>query len=148
MSKKRKFASRSIKKERTVTQLKKILDAVFSEYIRLRAASIGGGVECFTCGNKAYFREMQCGHFQSRRHMSTRWDEENCQVQCPKCNIFNQGEQYVFGTKLDLLYGEGKAAKLGMKAKEMKKFSKAELIELIEHYDKVVEKLKEDLSVL
>lgn len=134
--------------QKSVLRLKKELDAVFSEYVRLRNASYGGEVSCFTCEDTAYFRYMQCGHFQSRKHMSTRWDEINCQVQCRKCNIFNQGEQFVFGTKLDLIYGEGTAAQLGFEAKQLKKFSRDELLNLIAEYDKKVEQLKKDLSVL
>jgi hypothetical protein len=143
-----KKTKRITKKPKTIVQLKKILDAVFSEYIRLRAAKVGGDVTCFTCGDTEYFRKMQCGHFQSRRYLKTRWDEQNCQVQCPKCNIFNQGEQYIFGTSLDLLYGKGTAIGLYTKSRELKRFSRDELEKLIEHYDKIVEKLKKDLNVL
>ena len=33
--------------------------------------------------------------------MATRWSQENTRPQCPKCNLYGQGEQYIFGTKLN-----------------------------------------------
>ena len=68
---------------KTISKLKKELDKWFSLFIRLRDADSNGLVFCFTCGcSKYYKRGMQNGHFQSRKHLATRWDEENCQPQC------------------------------------------------------------------
>ena len=81
----------------SISKLKKELDKWFSLYIRLRDANDFGLVQCFTCGVvKPYNKGMQCGHFQSRSHLSTRFDEVNCQPQCVGCNMFKQGEQYKF----------------------------------------------------
>ena len=110
-------------------QLIKKLDSVFSEYIRRRYAK-NDIVECYTCGKRDHWKRLQCGHFQSRKHYSTRWNEDNCQVQCVGCNMFKGGEQYKFGMKL----GEKKAKKLYMLAKETKKITNFELLEMIEHY--------------
>ena len=96
-------------------QLIKKLDSVFSEYIRRRYAK-NDIAECYTCGKRDHWKRLQCGHFQSRKHYSTRWNEDNCQVQCVGCNMFKGGEQYKFGMKL----GEKKAKKLYMLAKETK----------------------------
>ena len=59
--------------------LVKKLDAIFSEYIRLRKANKQGIVTCYTCGKKAYWKGqgMQNGHFMSRKSYSTRWEELN-----------------------------------------------------------------------
>ena len=112
-------------------QLIKKLDSVFSEYIRRRYAK-NDIAECYTCGKRDHWKRLQCGHFQSRKHYSTRWDSiiGNCQVQCVGCNMFKGGEQYKFGMKL----GEKKAKKLYMLAKETKKITNFELLEMIEHY--------------
>jgi hypothetical protein len=107
----------------------KTLDKVFSEYIRRRYAK-NNIAECFTCGKKDHWKKMQCGHFQSRKHYSTRWNEDNCQVQCVGCNMFKAGEQYKFGLKL----GRDKANKLYILAKETKKYTNFDLEEMIEHY--------------
>ena len=96
--------------KKTVSKLKKELDKWFSLYIRLREANEYGMCQCFTCGVVRHYKDgMQNGHFQSRKHLATRFDEENCQVQCVKCNVYAWGEQYKFSLALDGKYGEGKA---------------------------------------
>ena len=88
--------------KKSISKLKKELDKWFSLYIRLRDAMPNSGlVKCWTCPiTKNYKDGMQCGHFMSRRHMATRYHELN-QVQCIKCNMYEQGMQYVYGLNLD-----------------------------------------------
>ena len=97
---------------KTISKLKKELDKWFSLYIRLRDATDEGMVQCFTCGSVKYYKSgMQCGHFQSRRYLPTRFDEQNCAPQCVACNMFRGGEQYKFALNLDAKYGEGTSEK-------------------------------------
>jgi hypothetical protein len=116
--------------------LVKKYDAIFSEYVRRRH---GEYPECFTCGKKDHWKKLQAGHFQSRGKYSTRWDEQNVQVQCVKCNIFNQGEQYKFAQRLDEVYGEGTADGLVLKGNQIVKISNADIAERIEEIKKVVQ---------
>lgn len=44
---------------------------------------------------------MQCGHFISRSHTATRFDERNCRVQCVGCNVFGKGKPTEFGLRLE-----------------------------------------------
>ena len=130
--------------KKTVSKLKKELDKLFSLYIRLREATeYEGLVQCFTCGIVRHYKEgMQNGHFQSRKHLSTRFDEENCQVQCVKCNVYAWGEQYKFALALDSKYGEGKAEELQHLARTTLKISRIEYEEKISYYKTIVDKLK------
>lgn len=130
-------------KVKSISKLKTELDAIFSQYIRLRNADNNGNVACFTSGVVKHWKEQHCGHFQSRRHMATRWHEKNCQVQSVKENIFNQGNQYTFGKNLDLLYGKGTADKLEKLAKSEIKISKDEIEYYIQDYTEKVKQLKE-----
>ena len=112
---------------KTISKLKKELDKWFSLYIRLRDATSEGAVICITCGCvKNYKQGMQNGHFQSRSHLATRFDEQNCQPQCVGCNMFKQGEQYKFSIALDSKYGEGTAQELEFKARQITKFTRAD----------------------
>jgi len=131
---------------KTLPKLRKELDKVFSQYIRLRNANSNGATECFTCGKQAHWKELQCGHFQSRRHLNTRFDEENCQVQCVKCNMYSQGEQFKFGLKLDKTFGKGKAEYLQYKAYQTIKMSRVDYTYLIELYKQKVTILTEGVS--
>ena len=82
---------------KTISKLKKELDTIFSIFIRLRDATDTGLCQCFTCGCVKHYKSgMQCGHFQSRRFLATRFDEHNCAPQCVACNMFRGGEQFKF----------------------------------------------------
>jgi len=127
-------------KKPTRKSLVEKLDKIFSQYIRRRYA-INNISECFTCGVKNDYKKQQAGHFASRRHYSTRWDEFNVQVQCYSCNICNQGMQFEFGKKLCLKYGDNFAEDLMIKSKEVVKFTESDLLQLIEHYTEKVNSL-------
>jgi len=109
-------------------------DKVFSEYIRRRYADDNGVTECFTCGKKDHWKKLQCGHFQSRKHYATRWNEDNCQVQCAGCNVFRYGEQYTFGRNLDVYVREGLAEELNILSNKIVKYDNHDLMSLIEYY--------------
>ena len=130
-------------KKPTASKLKKKLDTIFSQYIRLREADSNGNINCFTCGVNKHYKAMHAGHFQSRRHLSTRWDEINVQNQCPKCNLFSQGEQFKFGLYLDSLYGEGTAEHLQIKAQQLNKMTVQDYQDLIDYYGQKVKELVE-----
>jgi len=125
-------------KKLTRSKLVKKLDTIFSQYIRLKN-SIDEISTCFTCGKQDHWKKLQNGHFQSRRHYSTRWDEINCQVQCSGCNVFKYGEQYVFGNKLDQKFGTGTARRLHIKAQQIVKLSDSDLEDMIKRYKNFVD---------
>jgi hypothetical protein len=119
----------------------KNLDTVFSQYIRLRYAK-NEISECYTCGKKDHYKKQQAGHFASRRHYSTRWEELNVQVQCYSCNIGMQGLQFEFGKRLNKEFGKDTAEALLIKSKQTVKFTDADLQDMIQHYkDKLQELL-------
>ena len=133
---------------KSISKLKKELDKWFSLFIRLRDATDEGMVQCFTCGCVKHYKSgMQCGHFQSRSHLATRFCEVNCQPQCVGCNMFKQGEQYKFALALDAKYGEGTAEELQYKARQTIKLSRIDYEEKITYYKSAVEKLKKEKGI-
>ena len=112
------------------------LDTVFSQYIR-RKDAVNGIATCVTCGKKDEWKKLQNGHFMSRRHYSTRWDENNVGVQCYGCNITNQGQQYLFSQYL----GNNLSEEMVIKSKQIVKFADVDLIDLINHYQKLLDSL-------
>jgi hypothetical protein len=133
---------------KTISKLKKELDKWFSLFIRLRDATAEGSVQCFTCSRISHYKSgMQNGHFQSRRHHSTRWNETNCQVQCVKCNMYEQGEQFKFGMALESKYGEGTSEELEFLARTIMKVSRIDYEEKISYYKDLVEKLKKEKGI-
>ena len=133
---------------KTISKLKKELDTIFSLYVRLREATDEGLVQCFTCNKVSHYKSgMQNGHFQSRKHLSTRWSETNCQVQCVGCNMFKAGEQYKFSVALDSKYGEGTSEYLEFTARTIMKVSRIDYEEKISYYKDLVQKLKKDKGI-
>ena len=117
-------------KKPTRSKLIKKLDVVFSKYIRLSNADKNGYCTCVTCNRKYHWKNIQAGHFMSRKHYSTRWEENNVKPQCVGCNMFKQGEQY----KYSLFLGSEVSNDLYLKSKEVVKFSIYELEQMIEEY--------------
>ena len=79
---------------------------------------------------KTIGKKLQAGHFMSRKHYATRWDEDNVEVQCSACNVFRYGEQYLFAKYL----GAEKADMLLAKSRETVKFPDWEIQEMIDLY--------------
>ena len=134
------------KKTKPISKLKKELDKWFSLYIRIRH-SHNGIAQCFTCGKIDHYKKLQCGHFQSRRHHTTRWNEQNCEVQCVKCNMFEQGEQWKFGLKLDAKHGIGTSKELEQLARQTVKRTRVDYEDDIRYYKAIVKNLKEEKGI-
>jgi len=122
------------------SKLVKKLDTVFSQYIRLKDAD-NEIATCFTCGKKEHWKKLQNGHFQSRKHYATRWDEQNCQVQCAGCNVFRYGEQFLFAKYLDERFYAGLSDELYIKSKQIVKFTNSEIEDMILKYKKLVDSM-------
>jgi hypothetical protein len=88
------------------------------------------------------FSEMDAGHFVSRNHLATRWNEQNVNAQCRKCNRFSSGNQYEHGLAIDRKYGKGTAEKLLIMSKQKCKLSEFEMRILIGEYKKKVKAMK------
>ena len=113
--------------------LVKKLDKVFSIYIRTRLAK-ENQVQCVTCGTRKHWKEVDAGHFVSRRHYSTRWNPQNVHAQCKSCNGFHGGQNYIMGKYIDKTYGEGYLQSSGTMSRQIKKFTDQDLKDLIEIY--------------
>ena len=129
------------KKAKTHAKLKKELDKHFSQYIRWAYADDSGMVECYTCGVVKHVKEMHNGHFQSRKHTSTRWHENNCRPQCPKCNLYSEGEKWIYGNKLVAELGRDAVDEIVALSHKSVKYSKTDLEYLIDIYKQKVKDL-------
>ena len=55
--------------------------------------------------------------------------------------MYNGGQQYVFGLKIDEIHGEGTADELVRISNQIRKYSNAELEHLTRHYQKAFDEL-------
>lgn len=125
-----------------LSTLKNKLDKIFSEYIRRRDVDDHTGYgKCIDCGRETPFAEGDAGHFVGRRHLSTRWDEDNVHFQHRYCNRFLNGRQYEYGQAL----GE-RADELIQKSHQIAKFDATHLQYLIDIYKEKLDALKKTQS--
>jgi hypothetical protein len=110
-----------------VSYYKKKLDKLFSEYIRRRGADSTGMTQCFTCGVKKHWKELQCGHFCPRQYLSLRYDETNCQTQCYACNMLYNGQPSAFAIRLKIKYGDDIVESLEKRRQEITRYFPYEL---------------------
>ena len=136
------------KKQRTINKEKEITWEVFSLYIRLRdcmrtTRTLEYG-HCITCNKRVHYKEADAGHFINRWYSSTLFDERNFHLQCKRC-IKMGGEPLKYRRAVIRLYGERVDEELEQKSVEIKQFTRTELLEMREEYQRRIKKLKGEL---
>lgn len=122
--------------------LEKKLDTIFSIYIRLSNADKFGFCLCFTCGDRMFWKHIQCGHWISREIHALRWEVKNSKPQCGTCNGEMRGMFGTFKQKLEQKYGLETVDMIQRKMNETYKPTIAEMNEMISYFEKEVKKLK------
>lgn len=130
------------------TDLKAKLDKVFSLYIRLRDSRDFEyrHFRCISCGEIKPFKMADCGHFHSRRHLSTRWDERNCYAECSACNRFKSDHLIGFQESLLKRIGQQTFDLLAWKSSQTMRYTDFELKELIKYYQDQIYQMKKGIS--
>lgn len=120
------------------------LDKVFSRYIRLRDTMPNGYFRCISCGQIKPYKQADCGHYHSRRHMATRFDEDNAHAECRACNRFSADHLIQYEKNLITKIGRQRFDKLTWKAGQTMKWTDFELIELTKYYKALGDKLSKE----
>ena len=125
-----------IRKEKSLTKKRfsrsKLIaecDRVFSLFIRERDK----WKPCVTSG-KPWREDFQCGHFASRKHLSTRWHEKNANWQSPEDNMWGSGEQFKHWLAIDKMYWSWTAEQIMRLANSVEKVSDDEILHYIRLY--------------
>lgn len=133
---------RKTPKIHTVAWYKKEARAWFNRAVKYRDSQLIEGewlYVCITCPRRVLFKDREgrfyrnanAGHFQPETYGNTRYDEENVNGQCTRCNHSGFGEQVKYARALDLKYGDGTALRLEKEAKLEKQWTIPELEEII-----------------
>jgi len=125
-------------KKKTLKYWKTKIDKPFHEYIRRSNVNSEGYGACISCGKGIHFSESDAGHFISRGALATRWDEDNVNLQCRKCNRFEYGRQFEYS----LTIGTELAESLLIKSKQIFKLSEPEYMDIFNVYKEKLEKIK------
>lgn len=124
--------------------LKKQLDEVFSQFIRLRDADANGYIRCYCCGYPVHWKLAHNGHFFSRRFLGTRFNEQNCHACCAPCNTYNNGNLEAYEAHLRREYGDSIIDRLTMLKNAVNKFAPYEIEEMKQEYKQKVKKLRKE----
>lgn len=130
-----------MKKKPTLKSMKAKAWKTFSEYIRRREADDGGTERCYTCGELAHWKELQCGHAIGGRSNAVLLDEEICRAQCVRCNVFMRGQYPVFTAKLIRENGLEWFERKLEQARRVVKLSRSDFENHIETYKQKLEAL-------
>lgn len=121
------------------------LDAVFSQWIRLKNSDENGYCMCYGCSKVYYWTEMQCCHYIPRTHKNTRFLEENCVCGCPDCNKNEGGKLSSYSGHFGNLIERdrvGGVEALEEQARIEYNYGVSELKGLISYYSKQVSAMK------
>jgi len=130
-----------MKKQLSLAKLKAKCQLVFNEYIRLRDKDM----PCISCGQTKPYK--QAGHFYSvKMYDGLRFNEDNCHGECPGCNGFDDMHLLKYQENLIERIGFVRYSALVDYAKNYKKYgfkwSRSEILYLIEHYKQKIKELK------
>ena len=128
------------KKTKSLPKLKAELQKIFNEFIRLRDKD----QPCISCGQ---FKPLQAGHYYPvKGYDGLRFHEDNCHGECSGCNCFDESHLIAYGENLKIKIGENRYRILKDLAYWYKrdgyKWSRYELIELIEVYKQKIKDLE------
>lgn len=137
-----KFEAKELQQNESLSAVIEDLDAVFSQYIRLRDSDENGYVTCYCeCGRVMYWTDAQCMHFRDRDHMNTRFSEDACKAGCEDCNCRKDGNIKAFGEHLER-DRPGSVEAIEEQARSLYKYDVPELKSLIAYYAKEVRVMK------
>ena len=139
--------SSSNPRKQTISSLKKKCWQVFSLYIRMRDCLKTTGCKdwglCITCEKRYHIKLLQAGHFIAGRHNANLFSERGVHAQCYNCNINLRGATLEYRRQVISLCGEGADEELEEEARQIKKYTPQDLIDLTEHYRNKIKKLEE-----
>ena len=125
----------------------------FNKFIQLRDATVCVSgeilVKCIACGrgkilNNTYeWKTWHASHYWlENKYKSVRFDEENVNGCCSRCNKFLSGNLALYETNLIDKIGNESFQKLNFRRNQIKKFDVIELIEMNKYYLKEIKHLK------
>jgi hypothetical protein len=85
---------------------------------------------------------MDAGHYVSRKHAATRYDERNVHPQCRACNRFDGGNAAGYALFLIRTYGQEIIEELNVKGHQVYRSRRPALEEMIDDYSRKLRDLK------
>ena len=121
-------------KEEKLSDVIKRADVVFSKWVRKKVDNYDRTFACISCGRWYSNKEMDAGHFITRKRSSVRFHPDNCWPQCKECNRMKDGNEKKYEKNLIKLIGQERVDQLKQLANQTHKWTRQELLDLIEKY--------------
>lgn len=133
-----------MKKSISLPKLKKKALDLYSQVIKLRAASEGKLI-CYTCNKPLVLKSSDCqlGHFLSRgAYPGLTFHSDNSRVQCYRCNVHLHGNVIEFRERLINEIGYNKVTALELSRHTQVKWSRNDFHEMIDRFSAEIKELK------
>jgi hypothetical protein len=110
--------------------------ALVSVYVRMKSADAHGTVGCITCGIRGPWKDFDSGHFLPGRanSIANLLDERGQHPQCRTCNRLRYGAPELYEQIMESRYGKAEIDRLRQQKRTHKKYTSADLRELIKSY--------------
>lgn len=120
------------RKKKTIAALLNDAAVLVQKLVRIKAAQVEGeSIRCVTCGITKHWKEMQGGHFISRRFTKYKLAEENVHPQCPACNGPRQGNYQAYTLYMIDMYGRDAVEEMLATKSQTVKYNRAEIEDII-----------------
>ena len=103
--------------------------------------------KCISCGRVKPFEELDAGHYFSRTHMATRFDEDNVHAECRFCNRMSSDHLVDYRENLIQKIGRSRYDRLYLLAHSSKFWMDFELEAMIKHYKEEVKRLSKEKGI-
>lgn len=133
------------RKKKTIATLVNEAATILQKIVRMKAADHNGYCSCVTCGYTNHWKELQGGHFISRRYTAHKLMEENIHPQCRGCNGPLGSNPIVYTTWMIDTYGRDFVDQLIQTKSETKKYSRPEILGIIEDLKEQSRELERDV---
>ena len=120
-------------KRKSPAQLAENAAVLLQRIVRLKARRAAGSdfIACVTCGALHDWRDMDGGHYISRKRAATKLLEENIHPQCKRCNKYLNGNMTAYALYMADTYGVDFLRELEEQKHLTHKWVRADLVELI-----------------
>jgi len=122
------------KKTKSIAKVSEDVAVLLQKLVRLENADDNGYCSCVTCGTTKHYKELDGGHFVSRRYTATRLMKENIWPQCKGCNGYLKGNPIPYTLFMIDMYGKEFVHELHALKNETKKFTRDELAEMSKEF--------------
>lgn len=118
----------------TLSELLSQAEKVFNAWIRKRDTFPDRTFKCISCGQYFSNKEMDAGHFKSKKYAATRFHELNVNGQCVSCNRMKDGNEKLYRINLIYKIGLEKVEEIENLSRQPWKWDREILLDIIEKY--------------